>query len=506
MTNSIGIVGFGIVGKSVLAFLRSARCDMQQFFSLINAPYNPDLPVTITVWDGRTLAAEEQVLLQRYEAVDATGNSDLETVCARHDLIIISAGVDMRPYAAYQSRFVTELDLYTQFFKRPSIAITGTIGKTTITQLTGQLLMLDSCQTAKAQGVQLSEIRQCSHWKGCSKTRVVVAGNIGKGLLDLVPHDDNIDLSVVELSSFQLENSRSFVPHIALWSNLYPNHLDRHGDMEAYARSKARIMTQQTADDYALVGATLFEQPFFTALLPSLKSQVVVIAACYPEPERMNSMHGAGCSVVTVKDGWVIQVMPDRSEKRLLSTAQIPSVGFLENWLFALTAVYVVGKELAWFTHAELERAYHAVEQSIGANRLELCGTINGVDFYNDSKATVIQATQAALTKLDANKRPIILLIGGMSKGVDRRPLIDFLSSLLSLKEVISFGPSCPEFSQFRHYATLDEAFTYVISVAQSGDQVLFSPSGASFDLFSNYAHRGTVYKELVKAYGTRLS
>lgn len=502
MALRLGIVGFGVVGKSVLEFVTSPAIashaktpdsanDFQKIFSLIGQLPAPTTEVVISVWDGRILSVDEQSLLKQHNVIDCTNGFSLEQFCNDHDLLIISAGVDLRLYERYASKFVTELDIYHAFFHQPSLAITGTVGKTTITQLTGQLFMrYDHPEDRSA----------------ISPDRVVIAGNIGKGLLDLVPHQDSIDCAVIELSSFQLERSTTFAPRIGIWSNLYPNHLDRHGDMESYCRAKAQLFVHQRPTDVALLDINLLQELVCLEILRALPSQKIFISAEQPAEQEWELVQQVNGSVITVKNGAVCHLKADGSAEQLMELSQLPTVGFVENWLFALATLWAAGKPINVLKCEELEQIYAEAVTLIGANRLELCATVNGVDYYNDSKATVIQATQAALKKLDSNNRPIIVMLGGKPKGVDRRPLVEFLATLKNLKQVICFGPVYDEFAHFQSYPTLDEAFNQITAVACAGDQVLFSPSGTSFDLFTSYTHRGAVYKELVKAHSARLS
>ena len=162
----------------------------------------------------------------------AQGAAAIEPFLAAHDQILVSAGIDLRPYEKFAHKFIGELDLFAQEWRKPFIAITGTVGKTTVTHILGTVLQ------------HLGK-------------KAVIGGNIGVGLCDLLETAQDAELAVVEVSSFQLELSKSFAADLAIWTNFSPNHLDRHGTLEAYRDAKNKIITMQRAGQKALVPITL---------------------------------------------------------------------------------------------------------------------------------------------------------------------------------------------------------------------------------------------------------
>lgn len=337
------------------------------------------------------------------------------------DVIIPSPGIDLRGYVQYAHKWLAELDLFMQFAQKPIIAVTGSLGKTTVTHTIGTVL------------------------ERAGKT-VLVGGNIGVGLCSLLNRQEGVDYLVLEVSSFQLEYCTIFRPHVAVWTNFYPNHLDRHGTLDAYFAAKANLLVRQGAADHAIVWAELYEQ-----------LQKLVVAPRH----------------------WITVTENGYAQNRRYVQAVMDALG---------VAVTVTESEVG----GSLE------------HRLEFVRQINGIDFYNDSKSTVPQATLAALDRLAG--RPIILLLGGLSKGVDRRVLIEQLVGRVKLVICVGaesaqlcawcalYGIPCEGVPQF------DESVKIAYTEGESGDVVLLSPSGSSFDLFSNYQHRGAVFKQLVAA------
>lgn len=358
---------------------------------------------------------------------------NVELFWKNHDWIVASPGIDIRRWAAsYPEKVLGELDLFAQAFERrhkPAdiIAITGTVGKTTITHLCGELL--------RAQG-----------------KNVFVGGNIGVGMLDAVDNED-IETFVLEVSSFQLEYMRSFRPSIAIWTNLFENHLDRHGTLEGYRAAKARLFAQQRAGDCAILP---------TELIPALGNyQGEIIPDGYPVP-----------------------------------LSEIPAYSYQSNW-FIIAA-------LAWRMGIDPFAALRMLAAAkLPDHRCTPIATINGVTYYDDSKATVIEATRAALAAIPAQR--IVLLFGGVSKGVDRASLLHTLP--LARTVIVPFGGEAKMLhtacvglglAVLAPCATLEDAVAIAHAHAKSGDAVLLSPGGASFDLFKDYGARGLRFREIV--------
>ena len=496
----LGILGFGIVGKSALRYITT------QGASLALSPlFFGEESFTVSVADKRTLTEEEQALCAGHSAqiIDLSITS-LDTFFASCDFVIVSPGIDVSSQKElHQKKIINELDLFAMFFTKPVIAITGTLGKTTTTQLMSELLRLDSCESQNKNNVEQKLQAFCSHAVGCTRQRHITGGNIGYGMLDALLHQENIDIALLELSSFQLEDNKKFAPKIGLLTNLYANHLDRHKTIKAYFEAKWNLFIHQTPTDYALIGIEVI-QDFAQELerhLPALKSQLYFISQQPLTVAQKMFIARHKAAAYFVQHDQLFLFKNEEIIKVVTLPVAIFELGFLSNWIFAFATMALLHKELAWLDVPLVKQAYQNLTHAIGEHRLELCATIQDVNFYNDSKATVIEATQAAIKKCLQQNRPLILVLGGISKGVDRSPLIDFIKAQQGIKKVISFGAGAQDLEGIENYQTLELAMDAIFLCMKSGDQVLFSPSGASFDLFNNYQHRGRVFKELVAKY-----
>lgn len=210
----IGIWGFGIVGKSALNYFKKSN-------------------IKTTVMNAHELTEEEHALLHEAHS-QIILQTEHEKFLREHDMILVSPGIDLRPYKHYHHKFITELDIFAHHNKNKTVAITGTIGKTSITHLLSKIVESHSC--------------------------VKTGGNIGTGLLDLLSDHNPHATIILELSSFQLEHIRFFAPDIAIWTNLYQNHLDRHETLENYFNAKYNLITHQNENQKALVNLDLMDQ------------------------------------------------------------------------------------------------------------------------------------------------------------------------------------------------------------------------------------------------------
>jgi UDP-N-acetylmuramoylalanine--D-glutamate ligase len=443
----IGILGFGIVGKSAAEFL-----------------YNR---AHVTVMDKKRLSPMDQEFLTAH-AIGYVQQTDaaLATFIQEHDYIVASPGIDLRPYPELQKKLLPELDLFTSFFCKSLISITGTVGKTSVTHLLTTLLQ----QTEK---------------------RWVNGGNIGIGMLDLIALQDNYDGAVLEVSSFQLEHCRSFAPDLAIWTNFYPNHLDRHGTLDAYLHAKMNCVLHQRQGQQALLPFSLLENAYAKQLLKSAQSTVSFFAL--KKPKQMPQAH----AVFWLENNLIIQYFNGIS-RPLIDMKELPAISFPENWLIIVAAFSLLRYKVP-------SLAQISFDNTVLEHRLEKVATINTITFYNDSKSTVPEATLAALARC---KNPFILLLGGMSKGIDRAPLIASLKQF-PLRHLITFGKEAEHLESYAlengipcsSYESLEDAFAESVRLAHSGDTILLSPAGASFDLFTDYKQRGKRFKELVQEF-----
>ncbi|HXY14889.1 MAG TPA: UDP-N-acetylmuramoyl-L-alanine--D-glutamate ligase [Terriglobales bacterium] len=417
----------------------------------------------VTVSDTKTpdeLKAEIPRLLDEGIVVETGGHGD--RTFQNQDLIIVSPGVPLDAPPLVQARalgekIIGEIELAAQFFPGTIVAITGSNGKTTTTALAGEVVKNGGFPT-------------------------VVGGNIGTPAISLVEEATADTIAVLEVSSFQLETIETFRPHIAVVLNVTPDHLDRHRTFNAYADAKARIFENQQSTDFAVLNA---DDPTCIAMASRTRGQVVWFSR-KKEIER-----GA-----YVRDGRVL-FRDFNGQREIMLVSEIPLKGAhnVENVLAAVCVGVLSDVEARRIGKAV--REFRAVE-----HRLEHVASINGVEYYNDSKATNVDATIKALESFPAN---IHLILGGKDKGSDYSVLNDLLRQ--RVKRVYTIGAAANKIeSQIKgaaeivHADTLENAIRQASDAAQPGDIVLLAPACASFDQFRNYEHRGKAFKEVVRS------
>ena len=375
------------------------------------------------------------------------------------DLIIPSPGVpaDAPLLQFARSKGVTiwsEIELAYRFLKGRLIGITGSNGKTTTTSLIEHILRSAGFST-------------------------ILAGNIGTPLISCVEKSSEKTVAVAELSSFQLELIEKFRPSISVFLNLTPDHLDRHHTLESYGAAKARIFQNQGESDSAVLNA---DDPGTTPYAPA-KPQVFWFS------RKQRVAQGA-----FVKESEIL-FRREGTEEAILKLADIPLAGAhnVENVLAAVAATKLAGAESAAI--AKGVRSFAGVE-----HRLEFVAEIGGVRFYNDSKATNVDAT---LKALDAFPGRILIILGGKDKGSDYTVLKAPLRERAILALLIGVAADKIEKQiagsvAIEQAGTLERAVETAAHAARAGDVVLLAPACASFDQFQNYEHRGRVFKELV--------
>jgi UDP-N-acetylmuramoylalanine--D-glutamate ligase len=378
----------------------------------------------------------------------------------RQDLIVPSPGVPPMMPALAAARAIgvpvwSEIELAWRFLRGRLICITGSNGKTTTTSLIGHIL-----ETA-----------------GFS---VQVAGNIGTPLISRVDISSDAGFTVVEASSFQLESISAFRPDIAVLLNVTPDHLDRHGSIEAYGGAKARMFENQTAEDAAVINADDAVAPRYAPAGPRVfwfSREKLVDCGCYLR----------GDEIVFQCDGTEI-VLLERKDIGLRGSHN------LENVLAASSAARLAGAEPDAI--AQGVRSFAGVE-----HRIEYVATISGVEYFNDSKATNVDATLKALDAFPGN---VLVILGGKDKGSDYRILRKALRNHARLALLIGSAADKIE-AELAGAVPVERADTLARAVeaaslrAQPGDTVLLAPACASFDQFENYEHRGRVFKQLVR-------
>ncbi|HYG98611.1 MAG TPA: UDP-N-acetylmuramoyl-L-alanine--D-glutamate ligase [Terriglobales bacterium] len=417
----------------------------------------------VTVSDTKTeeqLKQEIPVLLDNGVTVE-TGHHG-ERTFRDQEVIVVSPGVPFDEPHLVQARrqgipVIGEVELASRHLKGRIVAITGSNGKTTTTALTGEVISTGGFNTQ-------------------------VGGNIGTPAISLVPKSTDDGFVVLEISSFQLETIETFRPFIAAVVNVTPDHLDRHGSFHGYAAAKGRIFENQTAEDYAVLNA---EDETCRGYAKNIKSQIRWFST------RKEVEIGA-----FIRDGHLIyrdaqgerEIMP-------LSELQLKGAHNHENVLAAVCCGILCGCELQAIRNAVSQ--FKAVE-----HRLEYVATLNGVQYYNDSKATNVDATIKALESFPSN---IHIILGGKDKGSDYTVLKPLLKE--RAKRVYTIGAAAEKIEKHLggvvdlvRSGTLDNAVKQATTAAQPGDVIVLAPACASFDQFNSYEHRGKVFKELVKA------
>ena len=417
----------------------------------------------VTVSDSKPeaeLRKEILLFLEQGITVETGGHGD--RTFRGQDLIVVSPGVPFDAPQLVQARnqgeqVIGEIELAAQFLPGPIAAITGANGKTTTTTLAGEIL-------------------------ASSKIPVLVGGNIGTPAITFVDQATPNTWAVLEVSSFQLETIVDFRPKIAVILNITPDHLDRHKTFANYVAAKARIFENQRDEDFTVLNA---DDPTTAGLAEQTLAQRVLFS------RKKEVGQGA-----FVRDHRIF-FRDDSKEIDIMPLSEIPLKGAhnLENILGAICIGMLIGCE-----PAQIRRAiqnFKAVE-----HRLEFVAKIAGVDYYNDSKATNVDATIKALESFPAN---IHLILGGKDKGSDYTVLNDLLRE--RVKRVYTIGAAAAKIEsqihgavEIDHAETLEKAVEHAADSAHPGDIVLLAPACSSFDQFQNYEHRGQVFKETVRS------
>ncbi|WP_316347132.1 UDP-N-acetylmuramoyl-L-alanine--D-glutamate ligase [Desulfuromonas acetoxidans] len=443
MTNIAGkrivVVGAGLSGLAVCRHAISAGAD-------------------VTLSDRRS--AEQ---IPGLEILDSRVLRDLgghdAAVFQQADLIVVSPGVPLTvPVLAKAiDRGIPvwgEVEYASRHLTAPVIAITGTNGKSTTTELVGQML------------------------RGCGK-RVFVGGNIGVPLIEAAGQD--VDYVVVELSSFQLETIDQFHPRYALMLNVSVDHLDRYPDMAAYVAAKKAIFANQTADDIAVLNG---EDEQVMAMVPGIDSR----------PVRFSSQRllEQGISFTQGTIHWC-----NKGEQCCFNTDELMLSGLhnIENVMAALVPVLLEG--------CDPEQAWQAACRFTGLpHRMVLVRTLNGVRWYNDSKGTNLGSVEKSVGGLSA---PVTLIAGGKDKGGDYRDIRSALQGRVTALVLIgqaadlmeqAWGDLCPIYRA----ESMEQAVDVAHKVTPSPGQVVLSPGCSSFDMFKSFEERGERFSEAVRA------
>ena len=366
------------------------------------------------------------------------------------DLLVISPGIDtygdyVAAFAENAGEMIGETELGYRYYNGKVIAITGTNGKTTTTELVEQIMTT-------------------------SGVRTVACGNYGTPLSEVVLMDEVPQCIALELSSFQLETIKQLKPDVAVWMNFDADHMDRYTCIEDYKNAKLRIFENQTNEDLAVVrqGETLGD----------LEANVLTFTS------------ESSVSDFSIDGDWIFY----RGERLVdISKTKLRGLHNAENAMAAIGA--------CMYLDVNMETIVEALNKFVPPrHRCELIRTLDGVEYLNDSKATNLHALDSALR---SQSRPVVLIAGGKQKGLDYTSLLPRLKQHVT--HAIVYGELAQELLELFSQAastqavkTLEEAVELSASLAQHGDAVLLSPGTSSFDQFKGYEHRGDVFREAV--------
>lgn len=414
----------------------------------------------VTAVDSRTESEiGEMASALRHAGVQLRFGGDLRSAVEGQQLIVPSPGVpaDADILQATRANGIpiwSEIELAYRFLRGKLIGITGSNGKTTTTSLIEHILRHAGLPT-------------------------ILAGNIGTPLIARVNETSLQTWTVVELSSFQLELIETFRPNVSVFLNLTPDHLDRHKTLAAYAAAKARIFENQKEEDAAILNLD------DAASLP--------LAPTRPQLFWFSRKTNVEQGTFVVDGGIVFRLGGNEEDVMRVRDIPLPGAHNLENVLAAVAAARLAG--------VRADKIAAAVKSFAGVeHRIEFVAEIRGVRYYNDSKATNVDATIKAL---EAFPGRILIILGGKDKGSDYTPLVPLLRERATMTLLIGAAAEKIEGQiggdvAVERAGTLDRALEMASRAAQPGDTVLLAPACASFDQFENYEHRGRTFKKLV--------
>ncbi|HUE40456.1 MAG TPA: UDP-N-acetylmuramoyl-L-alanine--D-glutamate ligase [Chthoniobacterales bacterium] len=431
----MAVLGAGLSGAAAALLLRSEDAN-------------------VTVLDS----ADEKKLLR--STIDNLRAQGVRVVCGpeadrnseKFDFVVASPGIDPasalgRNFWSRKIEMIGELELGWRSCETPVIAITGTNGKTTTTEMLAQML------------------NQCGQ-------KTIACGNIGKPLSEVAREKIKYDVLTVEVSSFQLETIRRFHPSIALWLNFAPDHLDRYRSVAEYRAAKLRVFENQTGDDVAIVNAS--------ENLPELRGRKVTFSA-YTNRADFRLSEGS----ILFQNRPVLR----------LSQTKLRGSHNIENLMATLAAGHTRG-----LSFEQMVPSLSAYEPQ--PHRCEFVRQIGGVDYINDSKATNLDAMEKAL---QTQSKPVVLIAGGKDKGFNYEPLRDLVKE--KVRTTILIGEMAKQIArdwdgavETEPATSLADAVERAHATARSGEVVLFSPGTSSFDMFKSYADRGDQFRALVQA------
>ena len=381
------------------------------------------------------------------------------SIFTEQDLIIISPGIPLtiEPIATAKSKgveIIGEIELAYLFTETPIIAVTGTNGKTTTTTL-------------------------LQHIFETSGKKVFTGGNIGTPLIEYVSGDQDADYIIAEISSFQLETINKFRPYISILLNITEDHLDRYDSFDDYDAAKKNIFANQQRTDFAIIN---IEDKLASEMSEDIKADVLFFST---RNELKNGSY--------YKDGF--NFLKDSEKTRIEEKGVIlQGEHNRENILAAVSAAGICN-----LSYEKITKALHTFKGL--PHRMEFVDCINGINFFDDSKATNVGA---CLKSISSIKPPIILIAGGKDKGGSYLPLINEIKK--NVQEIILIGDAQNKIKKelaatvpMTSAITLEKAVTEAFSRAKEGCSILLSPACSSFDMFDSYVHRGNIFKTAIK-------
>jgi len=438
------VVGLGESGLGVVRFLRAHGADVR-------------------VNDQRDASALGAAAIEA-EALgaDLVLGGHPESAFEDLDLIVVSPGVP--PLAQLDQAevrgvpVVSEVELASRFIDAPIVAVTGTNGKSTVTTLIGEM---------------------CSHLG----RPIFVGGNLGRPMIEAAGTDagDEGGLVIVELSSFQLERVSQMKAHVALLLNVTADHLDRYASFEAYAAAKARVFERQSPEDFAVLPA---DSPDLRELIEDGGTVV---------------LFGGRNGEVRVVDG----VLTDTQ-----SPLRVPidELGIRGKHNVANACAAALAARLLGVHDADIGAVLRGFKGL--AHRMQYVGSVAGVEYIDDSKATNVGAAVASIDGLSGSKGKIVLIAGGVDKGGSYEPLLRRMAD--QGRALVVFGEAAPLLErvfagspvELRRAGSMAEAVSSATALARRGDIVLLAPACASFDMFRSYAERGDHFQRAVHGLG----
>jgi len=422
----VHVLGAGRSGKAAAKLATTEGADVTLFDSFDEIS---NVPVGVTPYPGATIETGKKL---------------------KCDLLVISPGIDtygdyVAAFAENAGEMIGETELAYRYYNGKVIAITGTNGKTTTTELVEQIMTASGVST-------------------------IACGNYGIPLSEVVLMDEVPQCIALELSSFQLETIKHLKPDVAVWMNFDADHMDRYTCIEDYKNAKLRIFENQTNEDLAVVR--------FGESLGALKANVLTFTS------------ESSASDFTIDSDWILF----RGDRLVdISKTKLRGLHNAENAMAAIAACMELD--------VNIETIVEALNKFVPPqHRCELIRTLDGVEYLNDSKATNLHALDSALR---SQSRPVVLIAGGKQKGLDYTPLLPRLEKHVT--HAIVYGEIAQQLVELFSQAvktqavkTLEEAVELSASLAQHGDAVLLSPGTSSFDQFKGYEHRGDVFREAV--------